>query len=339
MKTFLLNIALLIGIPVLVIAQIPTASLVAHWDFSGNANDVTGNGNNGAVYNATLTCDRCGNPNSAYGFNGVNAKIVVPHSSWIDMNNSIDLSVCFWVKTYQNPNLNTGLVSKHVYGQWSGYMFWANNQQDQGYCTSPDHLSFYTASGYMQDACSNNAICSGSLEPGQLEDACNTGWKFVTGVYDAATTTSSLFIDGVLQSDIGGISGGLSNNADLIFGASVLDLAFFKGALDDIRIYKKKLTQNEILSLYDEDCSINTTGFALTGSKENTLNVFPNPSNSKITLNYNRTENLQILDISGREIILKGEIRGEQIEFDVSELPKGIYIIKARTRVVKFVKN
>ncbi|MDP1746882.1 MAG: hypothetical protein Q8L90_15005, partial [Bacteroidota bacterium] len=47
-----------------------TDSLVACYDFSGNANDGTGNGYNGTVVNATLTADRFGNPNSAYNFNG-----------------------------------------------------------------------------------------------------------------------------------------------------------------------------------------------------------------------------------------------------------------------------
>ena len=35
-------------------AQIPTNGLVAHWNFKGNANDLSGNGNNGVVYSATL---------------------------------------------------------------------------------------------------------------------------------------------------------------------------------------------------------------------------------------------------------------------------------------------
>ena len=44
--------------------------LVAHYPFNGNANDESGNGNNGIVYGATLTVDRFGNTNKAYDFNG-----------------------------------------------------------------------------------------------------------------------------------------------------------------------------------------------------------------------------------------------------------------------------
>ena len=49
-----------------------TNGLIAYYPFNGNANDASGNGNNGTVYGATLTADRFGNPNSAYYFNGTN---------------------------------------------------------------------------------------------------------------------------------------------------------------------------------------------------------------------------------------------------------------------------
>ena len=44
--------------------------LVAYYPFNGNANDESGNGNNGTVNGATLTTDRFGNTNKAYSFNG-----------------------------------------------------------------------------------------------------------------------------------------------------------------------------------------------------------------------------------------------------------------------------
>src|SRR5580693_6339652 len=49
-----------------------TNGLVAYYPFNGNANDASGNGNNGTVNGATLTPDRFGNTNSAYNFNGTN---------------------------------------------------------------------------------------------------------------------------------------------------------------------------------------------------------------------------------------------------------------------------
>ncbi len=47
---------------------VPTTGLVGWWPFNGNANDESGNGNNGTVNGAILTSDRFGIANKAYSF-------------------------------------------------------------------------------------------------------------------------------------------------------------------------------------------------------------------------------------------------------------------------------
>ena len=59
---------------------VPTTGLVGYWPFNGNANDESGNGNNGTVNGATLTTDRFGSANSAYSFNGNGNHIEIPNS-------------------------------------------------------------------------------------------------------------------------------------------------------------------------------------------------------------------------------------------------------------------
>ena len=44
------------------------SGLIAYYPFNGNANDESGNVNNGTVDFATITTDRFGNPNSAFNF-------------------------------------------------------------------------------------------------------------------------------------------------------------------------------------------------------------------------------------------------------------------------------
>src|SRR5450432_4011795 len=52
--------------------------LIAYYPFNGNANDATGNGNNGIPMNGVqLTTDRFGNPNSAYLFDGIDDYILI----------------------------------------------------------------------------------------------------------------------------------------------------------------------------------------------------------------------------------------------------------------------
>ena len=67
----LLSISLSAQIP----NYVPSNGLVGWWPFTGNANDGSGNNNNGVVTGAALTADRFSNPNSAYSFNGNNSKI------------------------------------------------------------------------------------------------------------------------------------------------------------------------------------------------------------------------------------------------------------------------
>jgi hypothetical protein len=76
---------------------VPTNGLVGYWPFNGNANDESGNGNNGTVNGATLTTDRNGNGNSAYYFNGGGNYITIPYSSSIAVQGGITISCWFLI--------------------------------------------------------------------------------------------------------------------------------------------------------------------------------------------------------------------------------------------------
>jgi hypothetical protein len=67
--SFLLSLSLL-SLGQNVPSYVPTNGLVGWWPFNGNANDESGNGNNGVVNGAILSNDRNGNANKCYSFNG-----------------------------------------------------------------------------------------------------------------------------------------------------------------------------------------------------------------------------------------------------------------------------
>jgi len=66
--------------------------LVAYYPFNGNANDASGNGNNGTINGTILTTNRFGTPNSAYYFPGNNDWISVPDAPSLDLTNGYTLS-------------------------------------------------------------------------------------------------------------------------------------------------------------------------------------------------------------------------------------------------------
>jgi len=103
MKKFLaiLSLAVCINANAQIPANVPTNGLVGYWPCTGNANDSSGNGNNGVITNATLTADRFGNVNAAYNFNGtanITASLATPISG--------DWSVSGWYLKTDSSNYN-----------------------------------------------------------------------------------------------------------------------------------------------------------------------------------------------------------------------------------------
>jgi uncharacterized protein (TIGR02145 family) len=210
------------------IAQIPTNGLVAWYPFNGNANDASGNGNNGTVYGATLVNDRFGNSNSAYSFNG---------SNYIDIlstgipNNPEVLTECAWVKTTINGQCVI-LTRRHLDDgtDWPTLMM----QDDKGVISADDQ-------GYKIDAITTSPINDGV-------------WHFIVGIRNHEMF--SVYFDGQLQATI---------TTSYSFGGSILNLhighhgawnSWFNGTLDDIRIYNRALSSSEIQSLYLENTGI-----------------------------------------------------------------------------------
>ena len=75
--------------------------LVAYYPFTGNADDISGNGNDGKVMGATLTSDRFGNKESAFSFAGTNeAEHYIDLESLLETEIDIDkgdYTICAWV--------------------------------------------------------------------------------------------------------------------------------------------------------------------------------------------------------------------------------------------------
>ena len=105
---------------------VPTDSLVGWWPFSGNANDLSGNGNNGIVNGASLTTDRFGNSNSAYNFDGVNDFIDVSYSSSLGIQQFFTSSMWIYM---DGGNCNPRIYELHENLNCGGYTLGFNGSQ------------------------------------------------------------------------------------------------------------------------------------------------------------------------------------------------------------------
>lgn len=155
-------------------SYVPTNGLLSYWPFSGNANDVSGNANNGTNNGAALTNDRFGNANSAYDFNGTSSNIVVPHNASL---NTFPITISAWCKG--SSSLGGGIVSKYVDCSSNGWSLHSDFAKISGY--------YYPSSG------SNDVNFDGKTGAQSIND--NT-WHHLVATYD--TTGGQLFYDGKL---------------------------------------------------------------------------------------------------------------------------------------------
>ncbi|WP_316636145.1 leucine-rich repeat domain-containing protein [uncultured Flavobacterium sp.] len=211
--------------------QIPTNGLIAYYPFNGNANDTSGNGSNGTVTAATLTSDRFGNSNTAYSFDGVNSYIdaVIPN---IPQNNSLR-TISGWFKTsdaFSDPNKYE--VSIFNYGTLAKLQRLSLSIYSKGYLQMISGTNLSTDDFYV-----NNF------------DYSNNDWYFFTLTYDG--TKLSVYANGKFVSE----KAVNLNTVDNIFrigqrisGDNVKE--GFKGTIDDIAIWNRVLTPEEISAMY-----------------------------------------------------------------------------------------
>ena len=99
-------------------SYVPTNGLVGYWPFNGNANDESGNGNNGTVNGAVLTNDRFGNTDKAYSF--LNDDILITNQFY--NNGLVDYTINLWFLTNNNSQSMQNIFNTSPHdGEGFGY--------------------------------------------------------------------------------------------------------------------------------------------------------------------------------------------------------------------------
>jgi hypothetical protein len=213
--------------------KIPDEGLIAYYPFDQNANDNSGNHNDGEVNGAKLTNDRKENKTSAYAFDGVDDYIYVPDKEVLRVDGQITMSV--WFKTgYSLPF--AGIICKAVPQEpRQGYMIDINDYNNIRVDLLYDH-----SKGIGGTLVSNN-------------DLTDNKWHHVLVSYDGKIV--KLYIDGKLDNEMPYERGMQTNTEPLLIGwdeCTWLSDRYFKGSIDDIRIYNRALNNKEVAILYKE---------------------------------------------------------------------------------------
>lgn len=295
-------------------------SLVAYYPFNGNANDESTHQNDGVVQGATLTNDRFGNSNSAYHFNGNEAiRISTPFNGQNPFGQEI--SVSGWLKTTTNKTA-AAVVSMHT-GCHNGtnddlFIAYINNYNGQN--------EFQTRAYYHEPIIKTDE-----------SNVTDNQWHHF--VYVMSGTNVKLYLDGVAVDS--------SNNAilkqyihspnnDLVIGNLTSNSCpfdqSFEGDIDDIRLYNRALTSNEVQLLHQET---GTTEVEEEVALINQVKLYPNPASShfSLELELKGIDDIRVVyfDMSGKVIEdMYFQNVGDRFNtsIDVDVLSNGMYILK-----------
>jgi hypothetical protein len=205
--------------------------LAAEYLFTGDAADTSGEGRNGVVHGATLVADRFGNPDSAYGFDGVDDFIEITPPPLFS---GEAMSISAWVR-YDARDFD-GWTNCFV-AQDDG------NDADQSrrvfqLSTFRGHIVWHRMIG------ARDPMCRRRVRPNV--------WYHVVGVHDHGV--NRLYVDGVLHdevrhplwtSDAQPMHIGRKGTPESYF--------FFRGAIDDVRVYRRALDDTDVRELLHEN--------------------------------------------------------------------------------------
>ncbi len=202
-----------------------TSNLLSYYPFTGNANDFSGNNNNGIVNGPVLTEDHNGSPNKAYYFNGNGNYIRVPQVNWPTLGTG-DFTITAWVHPLSLSNYPMILVDNVSLDNFQ--------------------LNFQNGGGYIQ------MYLGGGLAG--MSNYC----PFVTHTwYHIAVARAN----GILKFFINGQEWGTTAGSQYIQHSSFIDIGYrtinsshpFNGSIDEVRVYNRSLSATEILGLYSND--------------------------------------------------------------------------------------
>jgi len=228
-------------------------SLEAFYPFNGNANDESGNlfhgqlGDN--VTNSkfpTLTTDRFGNANKAFSFDGTNDYIAL--NKYVTYNSISEITVCAWV-------LSTDTTKRKFIISF--------DRSESFRLALNDDMNTYV--GWDTTDRNGNSTVDDLGTPESYEDG---NWHHICGWYNSSSTVDKkIFADGVMvasksnthsgrnlgtnyrQKQYGFIGWG-SEASSFDGNGNVHPNDFMKGKIDDVRIYSRSLSEEEISALY-----------------------------------------------------------------------------------------
>ena len=226
-------------------AKVPRDGLVAEWLFSANMNDTSGNGNNGTAHGTTFTTDRFGRSNSACSFDGLSDYIATSYSGILG---DSARTVSLW--------LTTATGGRPMYAlSYGGY---AGERGNSFRCGLNNSQSM---TGVDADVSNGDVLYSASTSDSSthhyvymVPDMANPSLADVRVYMDGKLLTAAYHTNGLAwdqQTFINTVELQKVYLGDYYDTQNSLHF-YFSGTIDDVRIYNRALSEDEVQALYHE---------------------------------------------------------------------------------------
>ena len=308
-----------------------SSNLIAHYPFSGDANDLTINRLDGIGSGIAFVADRFNVPNRAAYFNGGTQHVKVNSTPVLNVTNG--MSVSCWFNAAQLGTKELFLLS---HGSW---------QNRWKVSITPEKNVRWTVNTL-------NSIADLDAQMPFVTDS----FYHLTATYDG--TLMAIYINGQLKS-YKPLTGNIRTTTQpFLIGQMLIDNAEynFKGVIDEVKLFDNALSPIAAAGLYQQSI----TALRDLGTPQyKTLKVSPNPVLNTLRLHFpaeliknsNAQTSFQIFNING-QLVGEADLNEPPAPFqttptvahdiNVSDLLSGIYVVLVKTNTAiataRFVK-
>jgi len=297
--------------------------LVGHWPLNEtngtSTEDISGQGHRGRLeLGLNFDSDKTtGQEGGALQFDGLDDRISLP-----DIDNSLKsgFTVSAWIKPSNAEGGYQGIVGS----------------------TTSGGFKMFIKRGKLAFKVTTNENGAKLPNEGMIQ---NDVWQMVTCTFDGSTMRMYINNEHIHNEPLNGT---LKDRSVAWIGWSGWNEEYFEGVIDDVRLFDRALTEQQVFSLF-EGSNSNKTAINLTasanllkkgGSDMKIIREYPNPTSGMITITgLSSGAELVLFDFSGRKIISQKVTVEGDVQMDLSSYAKGIYVLRISNGAVNVSKK